>query len=122
MPSLPDVVDQASSHIGDPYQFGGADCFGTDCSGLIQQAFKGAGMTVPRSAHELYSAAQRVDPGQLQRGDLLFLQGTQSAIPAGRASHVGIYDGAGNVIAASSAAGKVVRQPVTFFTQSKHFL
>lgn len=115
---MPDPVSTATSYLGTPYVYGGNTCNGLDCSGLVKQAYP----NLPRTAHEQYSATQRLsDVTQLQKGDLVFLHGTQKGLGPNDASHVGIYDGAGNVIHASSAKGKVISVPLSQFTASKNF-
>src|SRR5579884_588189 len=114
-----DPVSQAESYIGTPYVYGGACRAGMDCSGLIQSVYP----NLPRVAHLQYQATTPVPVNQLQRGDLLFFQNTEPGkLPPGQASHVGIYDGSGNVIAASSGAGRVVRQPLSMWTGSRNWL
>lgn len=113
-----DGVDIAAGYLGTPYQFGGSCPEGMDCSGLVQQAYP----KLPRTAREMFKATQRIVPGQLQRGDLVFLHNTQKGLPAGSASHVGIYDGAGNMIAASSVHGRVERQPLQQWLSNKNLL
>ena len=58
----------------------GAMTVGFDASGLMQYAYAGAGIKLPRSSGELYRVGQKVLPQQARRGDLLFYgpAGTQS--------------------------------------------
>jgi peptidoglycan DL-endopeptidase RipA len=58
----------------------GATTVGFDASGLMQYAYAGAGLKLPRSSGELYRTGQKVLPQQAQRGDLIFYGpgGTQS--------------------------------------------
>ncbi|ARG60194.1 inv protein [Mycobacterium kansasii] len=53
---------------------------GFDASGLIQYAYAGAGIKLPRSAGEMYKVGQKVLPQQARKGDLIFYgpEGTQS--------------------------------------------
>ena len=50
----------------------GAMTVGFDASGLMQYAYAGAGIKLPRSSGEMYSRGQKVLPQQAQRGDLIF--------------------------------------------------
>jgi peptidoglycan DL-endopeptidase RipA len=58
----------------------GINSVGYDASGLMQYAYAGAGIKLPRSSGEIYRTGQKVLPQQAQKGDLLFYgpQGTQS--------------------------------------------
>jgi peptidoglycan DL-endopeptidase RipA len=58
----------------------GAMTVGFDASGLMQYAYAGAGIKLPRSSGEMYMRGQKVLPQQAQRGDLIFYgpNGTQS--------------------------------------------
>ncbi|TLY62637.1 MAG: NlpC/P60 family protein, partial [Gammaproteobacteria bacterium] len=50
----------AASLVGAPYQFGGADVAGFDCSGLARYVHERAGLVIPRTAAEQRRAAHPV--------------------------------------------------------------
>ena len=58
----------------------GAMTVGFDASGLMQYAYAGAGIKLPRSSGQIYKVGQKVLPQQAQKGDMLFYgpEGTQS--------------------------------------------
>ncbi len=58
----------------------GINTVGFDASGLMQYAYAGAGIKLPRSSGEMYRLGQKVAPQQGRRGDLVFYgpEGTQS--------------------------------------------
>ncbi|GBG38542.1 NlpC/P60 family peptidoglycan-binding protein RipD [Mycobacterium montefiorense] len=58
----------------------GINTVGFDASGLMQYAYAGAGIRLPRSSGAIYRAGQKVLPQQAQKGDMLFYgpDGTQS--------------------------------------------
>jgi hypothetical protein len=58
----------------------GATTVGFDASGLMQYAYAGAGIKLPRSSGEMYRLGQKILPQQARRGDLIFYgpEGTQS--------------------------------------------
>ncbi|NUT50517.1 MAG: C40 family peptidase [Saccharothrix sp.] len=69
------AVRNALSALGTPYVWGGANPpQGTDCSGLTQWAYKGAGFDIPRPASSQAMGAS-VPPGQLLPGDLVVWDG-----------------------------------------------
>lgn len=75
-----DPVSVAERLLGTPYLWGGRDCLGIDCSGLVQIAFAACGVVCPRDSD--MQAAWFGDPIEdwqrpdgLQRGDLLFWKG-----------------------------------------------
>jgi cell wall-associated NlpC family hydrolase len=84
------AVDWALAQVGTPYIWGGeTPGVGFDCSGLVQAAYKAAGITLPRVAQDQYDAGPQVPPGApLEPGDLVFFGGSPTDV-----SHVGIYIG-----------------------------
>ncbi|QKW20464.1 C40 family peptidase [Kitasatospora sp. NA04385] len=99
------AVAYALAQLGKPYAWGGNGPDGFDCSGLVQQAFRRAGISTPRVADDQYRAATPISAGQLQRGDLVFWSGN------GRVSgihHVAVYLGDGTYVEAPRP-GKDVR-------------
>ncbi len=97
------AIQAALAKLGTPYRWGGTGNGGYDCSGLTQMAFAAAGKSLPRTAAQQYSATQRVsDP---QPGDLIFWGGAS-------ASHVAIYMGNGQMVAAPRTGDVVKVQPV----------
>jgi hypothetical protein len=84
------AVAWALAQVGTPYIWGGeTPGVGFDCSGLVQAAYKAAGVALPRVAQNQFNATARLAQGtELQPGDLVFF-GTG---PLG-ISHVGLYIG-----------------------------
>jgi cell wall-associated NlpC family hydrolase len=80
----------AMTQIGTPYVWGGeAPGVGFDCSGLVQAAYKVAGVPLPRVAQDQYDATPKVPDGApLATGDLVFFGGGPTTV-----DHVGIYVG-----------------------------
>ena len=80
----------------------GATTVGFDASGLMQYAYAGAGLKLPRSSGQMYKVGQKVPPQQARKGDLIFYgpEGTQS---------VAMFLGNGQMLEVSDA---VVVSPV----------
>ncbi len=81
------LVDLALAMLGQPYRCGGAAPGGFDCSGLVAYAAAGAGIRVPRTAHEQLRAGMPVARGELRAGDLVFMHLAHKEL------HVGIAIG-----------------------------
>jgi cell wall-associated NlpC family hydrolase len=104
------AVGAARSQLGVDYNFGSADPLSAwDCSGLTAFAAQRVGVQLPHSAAEQSKMLPRVGADQLKKGDLVFYDYGRLG---GDADHVGIYTGNGHMIAASSSADQVARQPV----------
>ncbi|ORW56600.1 NlpC/P60 family peptidoglycan-binding protein RipD [Mycobacterium parmense] len=58
----------------------GINTVGFDASGLMQYAYAGAGIKLPRSSAQIYRVGQKVLPQQARKGDLIFYgpEGSQS--------------------------------------------
>ncbi|OBH79531.1 inv protein [Mycobacterium mantenii] len=58
----------------------GINTVGFDASGLMQYAYAGAGIKLPRSSGAIYRVGQKITPQQARKGDLIFYgpEGTQS--------------------------------------------
>jgi cell wall-associated NlpC family hydrolase len=84
------AVEWALSQIGTPYTWGGeTPGVGFDCSGLVQAAYKVAGITLPRVAQDQYDATTKLGQGApLAPGDLIFFGAGPTAI-----DHVGLFVG-----------------------------
>ena len=89
------AVDWALAQVGTPYIWGGeTPGVGFDCSGLVQAAYKVAGISLPRVAQDQYDATAKLgadDP--LEPGDLIFFGGGPTDV-----THVGIYIGNGQMV------------------------
>jgi len=67
---------------------------GFDCSGLVQAAYKVAGLTLPRVAQDQYDSTTKLGPDDpLEPGDLVFFGSGPTDV-----SHVGIYIGNGQMV------------------------
>ena len=101
--------------LGTPYVFGGGNSggpsksplahgnfndVGFDCSGFVQYALAGAGISAPRLSYDQLKMGQRIGLNQLKPGDL---------VGFGDGHHIALYEGNGRIIEAPST-GKTVRE------------
>ncbi|QMU79014.1 C40 family peptidase [Streptacidiphilus sp. PB12-B1b] len=94
----------AMGQLGTEYQWGGdctnphgSDAMGRcDCSSLVQQAYRAAGVTLERTTFQQVTEGTAVSVDALQPGDLVFTAGTDGT--AAEPGHVGIYMGSGLII------------------------
>lgn len=71
-----DPAAVAERFIGAPYQWGGRESLGLDCSGLIQQALYACGRSCPRDTDmQAAGLGEPITQDQLRRGDLVFWKG-----------------------------------------------
>ena len=70
-----DAAGVAERFLGAPYQWGGRESLGLDCSGLVQQALHTCGRACPRDSDMQEALGQAVAQDALQRGDLVFWKG-----------------------------------------------
>jgi cell wall-associated NlpC family hydrolase len=110
------IVDVAASMLGQPYRWGGAAPGGFDCSGLVAYAASGAGIRVPRTAHEQLVAGTPVARADLLAGDLVFMHLKHKEL------HVGIAIGGERFIHAPSAGGQVRIDSLAAPPYSRSFL
>ncbi|ORX15295.1 hypothetical protein AWC27_19435 [Mycobacterium szulgai] len=66
------IVKAALTQLGVPYVWGGTKPnVGLDCSGLVQYAYKQAGIAIPRTTYEMTGWGVRVRPEDARPGDIL---------------------------------------------------
>jgi peptidoglycan DL-endopeptidase CwlO len=87
------AVAYAKSKLGDEYVYGGNGPNVFDCSGLTQEAWKAAGVSIERTSYEQYDSLPHISLSALQPGDLVFFYPGSSG-----PGHVAIYIGDGELI------------------------
>ena len=93
------AIAAARRALGAPYVWGATGPNAFDCSGLMQYAYRQAGVSLPRTSQEQMNAGVRVPLGQARPGDLVVYRGD--------ASHVAMYVGGGMVIHAPYPGARV---------------
>jgi cell wall-associated NlpC family hydrolase len=69
------AVAIAQHYVGVPYVWGGAlPVTGFDCSGFTQFVYAQLGVSLPHYAASQFAAFQKLDPSELQPGDLVFFE------------------------------------------------
>ncbi|MFG2094616.1 C40 family peptidase [Streptomyces sp. NPDC048612] len=110
-PKVRTAIWWALGQLGTPYQWGG-HCTAPhgkvpmgrcDCSSLMQQSYKAAGVALSRTTYTQVMDGKPVSVGLLEPGDLVFTEGTPS-----RPEHVGMVIGRGLLVNAPHT-GDVVR-------------
>jgi cell wall-associated NlpC family hydrolase len=94
------VIASAKSILGTKYVWGGKTDEGLDCSGLVQRAYRAAGVNLPRDADQQALVGRMVATRWLrdamQPGDVMFFLSGRGTV-----SHTAIYLGGGKFIEAS---------------------
>jgi cell wall-associated NlpC family hydrolase len=62
----------ALAQLGKPYEWGGNGPIAYDCSGLVQQAYRAAGVELPRVAADQALVGQQVSRADVKAGDLIY--------------------------------------------------
>jgi peptidoglycan DL-endopeptidase CwlO len=95
----------AVAQLGCTYSWGGnGPCHspGFDCSGLVQEAWASAGVSIPRTTYEQWGSLPHVSMSSLIPGDLILYSGE---------SHVAMYVGNGMIVDAPNSNSVVQEIP-----------
>lgn len=96
------AVRFALAQRGKPYAWGATGPHAYDCSGLVQRAWRKAGVNIPRVTHDQYRAIRKKVPrNRLRPGDLVLFNGFR---------HVGMYVGEGRFVHAPHAGRTVTTE------------
>ncbi|MFC7792285.1 C40 family peptidase [Streptomyces cinereoruber] len=102
--SAASIVAFARAQVGDSYVTGGTGPNSWDCSGLVQAAYRAAGIDLPRISYQQSSMGSSVSLSNLQPGDILYW-GSRSG-----SYHVAIYVGGGKYVGAQNSSTGVVER------------
>lgn len=97
------VLKTASDLLGKSYSYGASGPNSFDCSGFTMYVYQTAGVNLPHNAAAQFNVGAKVSRGDLIAGDLVFFgyYGSNSI------NHVGIYNGDGVFIHASTKQGVI---------------
>lgn len=101
------ALRSAATKLGKPYVWGAHGPNAFDCSGLMQWAYKQAGVNIPRNSSSQARFGKSVPISQLKPGDMVFYYSP--------VSHVGMYLGNGKILHASEPGKPVKISPVGAF-------
>ncbi|MFF8288446.1 C40 family peptidase [Streptomyces sp. NPDC016309] len=102
------VVAFARAQVGDAYVMGSTGPNSWDCSGLVQAAYRQAGIDLPRVSGDQSSRGTSVSLDNLQPGDILYW-GSRS-----NSYHVAIYVGGGMFVGAQNPGTGVVERSLDY--------
>ncbi|MDI3405498.1 C40 family peptidase [Streptomyces cavernicola] len=100
------VIAFAEAQIGKPYVWGATGPDSYDCSGLTQDAWQAAGISLPRTTWDQVKVGTTVKTADAQPGDLVFFYDD--------ISHVGIYIGNGEMIHAPKPGANVRTESIYY--------
>src|SRR3546814_12114018 len=89
--------------LGTDYEVRSNDADAVDGSALVQQAFRSAGLELPRTVRELLRSGVNVKRSQMRAGDLMIYRWKPRQLPVAVVLH------AGHHLPASPSGGEVVR-------------
>jgi cell wall-associated NlpC family hydrolase len=106
LPRAGDLVAEARTYLGVPYEWGGMTDRGIDCSGLVHMSYRRLGRLVPRDADQQEEAGTEVPEEHVAPGDLV-TYGEDGA------THIAFWLGEGRILHATQRedANRVVEEP-----------
>ncbi len=102
------IVNFARAQVGKAYVMGGTGPSSFDCSGLVQAAYRQAGISLPRMSQAQSSAGTSVSLSALQPGDILYWGSKGSAY------HVALYVGGGKFVGAQNPSTGIVERSMNY--------
>jgi cell wall-associated NlpC family hydrolase len=102
------IVNFARAQVGKAYVMGATGSSAYDCSGLVQAAYRQAGISLDRTSQDQSLAGSSVSLSNLQPGDILYWG------PKGSAYHVAIYVGGGKFVGAQNPSTGIVERNLSY--------
>ncbi|TSE00379.1 NlpC/P60 family protein [Skermania sp. ID1734] len=97
------ALQAAESKVGAQYVWGGSGPYVFDCSGLVQWAYRQAGVQLPRTSFAQAQVGQAVSKADLEPGDIVIFDG---------GGHAALYAGNGQIVHASTSGQPVKYAPL----------
>lgn len=119
------AIEFAFAQLGTSYYYGGTctDAHSPDvtlhcdCSSLVQQSYRAAGITLPRTTYQqVYEGTPVYSVASLRPGDLVFIPGSDGT--AANPGHVGMYVGDSLIIEAPHTGVDVQLSPLSQWVSS----
>ncbi|MEN8191257.1 MAG: C40 family peptidase [Bacteroidota bacterium] len=112
------ILSEVVKYINTPYQYGGANQKGIDCSAFTQNVFMNSiDFSLPRTASEQFNFGSEINSrSNLIFGDLVFFNTTKNSFPG----HVGIYLGDELFAHSSSSRGVTISSMSNQYFQQRY--
>ncbi|MEU6866104.1 NlpC/P60 family protein [Streptomyces sp. NPDC046876] len=102
------IVNFVRAQVGKAYISGATGPSAYDCSGLVQAAYRKAGISLPRVSQDQSAEGTSVSLSALQPGDVLYWGSRGSAY------HVAIYVGGGKFVGAQNPSTGIVERNLSY--------
>ncbi|MEW2413412.1 NlpC/P60 family protein [Streptomyces sp. NPDC046866] len=102
------IVNFVRAQVGKAYVSGATGPSAYDCSGLVQAAYRQAGISLPRVSQDQSAEGTSVSLSALQPGDVLYWGSRGSAY------HVAIYVGGGKFVGAQNPSTGIVERSLSY--------
>jgi len=111
------VLSQYKLWKGTPYEYGGVDFDGVDCSAFVQNTYRSKlGYSIPRTTRTQIKLGKRVSKKQLKVGDIVFFKTGRNSL------HNGIYIGKSQFVHASSSKGVTISNLNNVYWRKTYYL
>lgn len=101
------ALEAAKTKVGAQYVWGATGPNSFDCSGLVQWAYKQAGVSLPRTSFEQATAGSPISLDELRPGDVVITNG---------GNHAAVYAGDGQIVEASTSGVPVKYSPLSQYS------
>ncbi len=111
------ILSQYRLWKGTPYEYGGVDFNGVDCSAFVQNTFRSKlGYAIPRTTRTQIKLGRKVSKKQLKVGDIVFFKTGRNSL------HNGIYIGQSQFVHASSSKGVTISNLENVYWKKTYYL
>jgi cell wall-associated NlpC family hydrolase len=97
------IITEAKTYLNTPYKWGGTGRSGIDCSALMQNSFRVAGVSLPRTADAQALLGKPIKKSEVRPGDVIYFD----TMKRGQVGHAGlVVEASGDDIAFIHASVK----------------